>query len=183
MKWNSRKLFNITYINVMGEEREGPFTSPVWAANEAAAREVWQEDADWAEIQSVESTGKEDWEPVDGPDLPPVRDGLILLFMKRDQSIAATFSRRCTAWVREADKSWQDYSGRGFMDTEVVIAVPVGMFEASRITDGSATAEIDAAWAATVTDWRSNYIDRRQVSAKVVGDAFIVTINWLMDLS
>jgi hypothetical protein len=42
---------------------------------------------------------------------------------------------------------------------------------------------IDAAWSATITDWRKNYIEGRKVSGKIVGDAFIVTINWLMDLS
>ena len=176
MQWKSRKLFNVSHITLVGETREGPFTSPVWASSEQEARDVWQRDADWTEVQSVESGGKENWEPVSGPDLPPVRDGLLLLSMERDhQMVRFADGRSCTAWVRVSERSWQDYSGRGFEDTEVVIAVPAAMTTSAEL--------IDAAWSATITDWRKNYIDRRQVSGKIVGDAFIVTINWLMDLS
>lgn len=176
MRWKSRKLFNITYINVMGKEREGPFTVPMFAADEADARRMWEDDGDWAEVQSVESAGKENWQPIDGPELPPVRDGVLLLRLERDSELVRLADgRSCTAWVRVSERSWQDYSGRGFEDTEVVIAVPAAMTDSAEL--------IDAAWAATITDWRKNYIDRRQVSGKIVGDAFIVTINWLMDLS
>jgi len=173
MKWKNRKLFTITYVNVMARE-EGSFTAPVWAADESDARRKWRDDADWAEIQSVEATWKEDWKPIDGPDLPPVRDGLILLRMERDH-VRLSDGRSATVWIRQADKAWQDYSGRSFEDTEVVVAVPAAMTTCPDV--------VDSLWASTVTDWRKEYIANRKVSGKIVGDAFIVTINWLMDLS
>jgi hypothetical protein len=176
MKWKNRKLFNVSHITLVGKTREEPFTSQVWASSEQEARDVWQGDADWTEVQSVEAAGKENWEPVSGPDLPPVRDGLLLLRMERDyEMVRFADGRSCTAWVRVSERSWQDYSGRSFEDTEITIAVPAAMTTSAEL--------IDAAWSATITDWRKNYIEGRKVSGKIVGDAFIVTINWLMDLS
>jgi hypothetical protein len=175
MKWKNRKLYTITYINVMAKD-EGVGVEPVWAADENEARRKFKDDADWAEIQSVTAGGMENWEPVTGPDLPPVRDGLLLLRMERDyEMLRFADGRSCTAWVRVSERSWQDYSGRSFEDTEITIAVPAAMTTSVEV--------VDSLWASTITDWRKNYIDRRQVTSKIVGDAFIVTINWLMDLS
>ena len=174
MRWKYRKLYTITYINVMAKD-EGSFLAPVWAADENEARRKWQDDADWAEIQSVEAGGMENWEPINGPELPHVREGLLLLRMERDYEMMRLPGRSATVWVRQADKVWQDYSGRNFEDTEITIAVPAAMTTSVEV--------VDSLWASTITDWRKNYIDRRQVTSKIVGDAFIVTINWLMDLS
>lgn len=184
MKWNKMSKFVVSFVDV-NDNSKGTMTRH--AESLQALRENLKDDSDWMAVYATQDVGEYKWLATANPELPPVGERLLLRSLNLDYKMVEFSHERgkfaAEAWVRVASRSYEDYRGKHCIDKEVTVAVPVEMFDGDDLAQGWAEGVIDALWAKTVTDWQKDYIANRKVTSRVIGDAFVVTINWHMNLS
>lgn len=185
MKWKKMVRFIVSFIDM--NDRDSEATTSRRAESMEDLRAKLREDADWMQVKTIQDTRDARWYAATNPELPAIGDRLLLHSLTLDCKMVEFTHERgnfaAEAWVRTASRSYNDWRGKTCIDTEVTIAVPAEMFDGADLAHGWAEDVIDNLWAKTVTDWRKDYIANRKINSRVIGDAFVVTINWHMNLS
>jgi len=184
MKWNKMSKFVVSFVDV-NDNSKGTMTRH--AESLQALREHLKDDSDWMAVYATQDVGEYKWLATANPELPAIGERLLLRSLNLDYKLVEFTHERgkfaAEAWVRVASRSYDDWRGKSCIDTEVTIAVPVEMFDGADLAHGWAEGVVANAWIKTITDWRKGYLDGRKVTSRVIGDAFVVTINWHMNLS